>query len=150
MSAVNQPFDGVNCTVPSTVGGVLPVSFPNHEGTEKPPATPKVPVDRGTHAGASAHLIPTEYDPLVAKLLQTPNRHITCSETLVEANIIDSTKGSVVILTNWSAGPIENLEITLPADLANKKLTTATGAVVQKDDNKVTLNLNIAEALILR
>ena len=114
------------------------------------PATPKVPVDRGTHAGASAHLIPTEYDPLVAKLLQTPNRHITCSETLVEANIIDSPKGSVVILTNWSAGPIENLEITLPADLANKKLTTATGAVVQKDDNKVTLNLNIAEALILR
>ena len=114
------------------------------------PATPKVPVDRGTHAGASAHLIPTEYDPLVAKLLQTPNRHITCSETLVEANIIDSTKGSVVILTNWSAGPVEGLEVTLPTDLAAKKLTTATGAAVQKSGNTITLNLNIAEALILR
>ena len=114
------------------------------------PATPKVPVDRGTHADASAHLIPTEFDPIVAKLLQTPNRHITCSETLVEANIIDSPKGSVVILSNWSSGPVENLQVTLPADLANKKLTTATGAAIQKDGNKVTLNLNIAEALILR
>ncbi|MAG08789.1 MAG: hypothetical protein CL494_00015 [Actinobacteria bacterium] len=114
------------------------------------PATPKVPVDRGTHAGASAHLIPTEFDPIVARLLQTPNRHITCSEALVEANIIDSTKGSVVILSNWSAGPVEGLEVTLPADLAAKKLTTATGAAVQKSGNTITLNLNIAEALILR
>ena len=114
------------------------------------PATPKVPVDRGTHAGASAHLIPTEYDPLVAKLLQTPNRHITCSEILVEANIIDSPKGSVVILTNWTGGPVKGLEVTLPADLAKKKLRTATGAAVQQDSNRVTLDLNIAEALILR
>ena len=114
------------------------------------PATPKVPVDRGTHAGASAHLIPTEFDPIVARLLQTPNRHITCSETLVEANIIDSPKGSVVILSNWSAGPMEGLKVTLPADLAAKKLTTATGAAVQKSGNTITLNLNIAEALILR
>ena len=114
------------------------------------PATPKVPVDRGTHAGASAHLIPTEFDPIVARLLQTPNRHITCSETLVEANIIDSPKGSVVILSNWSADPVEGLEVTLPTDLAAKKLTTATGAAVQKSGNTITLNLNIAEALILR
>ena len=114
------------------------------------PATPKVPVDRGTHAGASAHHIPTEYDPLVAKLLQTPNRHITCSEILVEANIIDSPKGSVVILTNWTGGPVKGLEVTLPADLAKKKLRTATGAAVQQDSNRVTLDLNIAEALILR
>ena len=73
---------------------------------------PKVPVDRGTHADASAHLIPTEFDPIVAKLLQTSNRHITCSETFVEANIIDS-EGSVD-LTNWSSGPVENLQVTLP------------------------------------
>ena len=113
------------------------------------PATPKVPVDRGTHAGASAHLIPTEYDPLVAKLLQTPNRHITCSETLVEANILDSTKGSVVILTNWSAGPIENLKSpSLPT--WPTKNSPPPPVPLFKDDNKVTLNLNIAEALILR
>ena len=68
----------------------------------------------------------------------------------MEANIIDSPKGSVVILSNWSSGRVENLQVTLPADLANKKLTTATGAAIQKDGNKVTLNLNIAEALILR
>ena len=68
----------------------------------------------------------------------------------MEANIIDSPKGSVVILSNWSAGPVEGLEVTLPADLAAKKLTTATGAAVQKSGNTITLNLNIAEALILR
>jgi len=114
------------------------------------PATPKVPVDRGTTAKASAHSIPTKFDPVVARLFQTPNRHITCSETLVEANIIDSPKGSVVILTNWSSGPVEGLEVILPADLAGKKLTTASGAAFKKDGGKVTLNVNVAETLILR
>ena len=114
------------------------------------PATPKVPVDRGTTANASAHLIPTKFDPIVTRLFQTPNRHITCSETLVEANIIDSPKGSVVILTNWSGGPVEALEVTLPADLAGKKIKAASGAAVQKTDEKITLDINVAETLIFR
>jgi len=114
------------------------------------PATPKVPVDRGTTANASAHLIPTKFHPIVTRLFQTPNRHITCSETLVEANIIDSPKGSVVILTNWSGGPVEALEVTLPADLAGKKIKAASGAAFQKTDEKITLDINVAETLIFR
>ena len=118
------------------------------------PGTPKVPVDRGTTAQASAHSIPTRFDAGIVKLLQFANvtaaNPVECSEPLVEANIIDSPKGSVVILSNWSSGPVNALEITLPADLAKKKLTTASGMVFQQDGNKVTLDLNVADALILR
>ena len=118
------------------------------------PGTPKVPVDRGTTAQASAHSIPTRFDAATAKLLQFANttaaNPVGCSEPLVEANIIDSPKGSVVILSNWSGGHVKALEVTLPADLAKKKLTVASGAAFKNDSNKVTLDLDIAEALILR
>ena len=68
----------------------------------------------------------------------------------MEANIIDSPKGSVVILSNWSGGHVKALEVTLPADLAKKKLTVASGAEFKKDGEKVMLDLDVAEALILR
>jgi len=118
------------------------------------PGIPKVPVDRGTTAQASAHFIPTRFDAGITKLLQFANataaNPVECSEPLVEANIIDSPKGSVVILSNWSGGSVKALEVTLPDDLAKKKLTVASGAAFKKDGNKVTLDLDIAEALILR
>jgi hypothetical protein len=118
------------------------------------PGTPKVPVDRGSTAQASAHFIPTQFDAGITKLLQFANataaNPVECSEPLVEANIIDSPKGSVVILSNWSGGPVKALEVTLPADLAKKKLTVASGAEFKKDGEKVMLDLDVAEALILR
>jgi len=118
------------------------------------PGTPKVPVDRGTTTQASAHSIPTRFDAGIAKLLQFANttaaNPVGCSEPLVEANIIDSPKGSVVILSNWSGGPVKALEVTLPADLAKKKLTVASGMTFKNDGNKVTLNLDVADAFILR
>ena len=118
------------------------------------PGTPKVPVDRGSTAQASAHSIPTRFDSGITKLLQFANataaNPVECSEPLVEANIIDSPKGSVVILSNWSGGPVKALEVTLPADLAKKKLTVASGAEFKKDGEKVMLDLDVAEALILR
>ena len=112
--------------------------------------TPKVPVDRGTTANASAHLIPIKFDPEIASLFKTPNFHIQCSETLVEANIIDSPKGSAVILTNWTGKPVQDLSITLPPDLATKKITRANGQPLKRTGNKITLDLKIADALILR
>jgi len=118
------------------------------------PGTPKVPVDRGTTAQASAHLIPTRFDARIAKLLQFANttaaNPVKCSELLVEANIIDSPKGSVVILSNWSGGPVKALEVTLPNDLAKKKITVASGAAFKNNGTMITLDLDIADALILR
>lgn len=116
------------------------------------PGTPKVPVDRGTTARASAHFIPTSFDTRIAKLLQFANaaNPVKCSEPLVEANIIDSSKGSVVILSNWSGGPVKALEVSLPPNLAKKKITVASGAAFKINENKVTLDLDVADALILR
>ncbi|MDP7009890.1 MAG: beta-galactosidase trimerization domain-containing protein, partial [Verrucomicrobiota bacterium] len=118
------------------------------------PGTPKVPVDRGTTAQASAHFIPIRFDAATAKLLQFANvtaaNPVKCSEPLVEANIIDSPKGSVVILANWNSRPIKELEIQLPADLTKKKLSVASGASYQKNGNVVRMDLKVADALILR
>ena len=118
------------------------------------PGTLKIPVDRSTHANASAHLIPIRFDEGIVKLLQFANataaNPVGCSEPLVEANIIDSPKGSVVILSNWSGGPVKALEVILPADLAKKKLTVASGAAFKKNGNKIALDLDVADALILR
>jgi hypothetical protein len=117
-------------------------------------ATDKIPVDRGTHAGASSHLIPNKFSETLNHLLGNPlfwvSPTVVCSEKLVEANIIDSPKGSVVILTNWSGGPVKGLEVKLPADLAKKKLSTASGASFIRKGRTVTLDLDVADALILR
>ena len=75
---------------------------------------------------------------------------VKCSNKLVEANIIDSPKGSVVILTNWSSGPIKELEIELPPDLAKRKLSVASGAKFQREGNVIKLDLKVADTLILR
>ena len=42
------------------------------------------------------------------------------------------------------------LEVTLPADLAGKKIKVASGAAVQKTEEKITLDINIAETLLFR
>jgi len=118
------------------------------------PGTPKVPVDRGTHANASAHLIPNQFHVTMEKLLQVGRKSafnpIRCSNKLVEANIIDSPKGSVVILTNWSSRPIKELEIQLPPDLAKRKLSVASGVNHQREGNVIRMDLKVADALILR
>ena len=118
------------------------------------PGTPKVPVDRGSTAQASAHSIPTRFDSGTAKLLQFANttaaNPVGCSNKLVETNIIDSPKGSVVILTNWSSGPVKELEIQLPPDLAKRKLSVASGAKFQREGNVIKLDLKVADTLILR
>ncbi len=118
------------------------------------PGTPKVPVDRGTQPNASTHLIPTQFHEGMEQLLQggkgVAGNPVDCSNKLVEVNIIDSPKGSVVILTNWSSGPIKELEIELPPDLAKRKLSVASGAKFQREGNVIKLDLKIADTLILR
>ena len=118
------------------------------------PGTPKVPVDRGTQPDSSAHLVPNQFHKGMEQLIQVGKKaaanSVKCSNKLVEANIIDSPKGSVVILTNWSGGPVKELEIELPPDLAKKKLSIASGASYQKENNVIRMDLKVADALILR
>ena len=113
-----------------------------------------MPVDRGTQPDSSAHLVPNQFHNGMEQLIQIGKKAaanpVKCSNKLVEANIIDSSKGSVVILTNWSNNPIKDIEIKLPPDLMKKKLTVASGASYQKENNIIRMDLKMADALILR
>ena len=75
---------------------------------------------------------------------------VKCSVPLIEANIIDSPKGSVIILTNWHGKLTKNLVVTLPKDLEKKKLSRASGKPFKRNGAQVVLDLDVAEALILR
>jgi hypothetical protein len=122
------------------------------------PATPRIPVDRGTHAKASAHLIPphlkVNHD---AKHLSIGGHSfvdmlegVICNRDNVEANVIDSPKGSVIILTNWGGQPSKGLVVKLPKHLKDKKMTRASGKPFQRNGGRIVLDLDVADALILR
>jgi hypothetical protein len=113
--------------------------------------TPRVPVDRGTHAAASAHLIPSQLNHEAMFLsISVSGEDSVCVRDRVEANIIDSPKGSVIILTNWYGKPSKNLVIILPKDLEKKKVTRASGKPFQRNGGRIVLDLDVADALILR
>jgi hypothetical protein len=122
------------------------------------PAIPRRPVDRGTTADSMAHFIPTGFDAaagrLIGSMAQQIARPVTCSEPLVEASLIESGAGAVVVLTNWSGRPIKALEVTLSSPPPGRGAALASGARIQarKDDNQsiLTLDLDVADVVILR
>jgi len=119
------------------------------------PAIPRLPADRG----ATAHFIPTKFDPAVGKLVSSTATSITlpvdCSEPLVEANVIESQRGTAIVLTNWSATPnIKGLRVKVNIPI-RKKAAMASGLPVktEKDaDGKpvYVVDLNVADVLLLR
>jgi len=112
---------------------------------------PRVPVDRGTHAAASAHLIPSQLNHEAMFLsISVSGEDSVCVRDRVEANIIDSPKGSVIILTNWYGKPSKNLVITLPKDLEKKRVARASGKPFKRNGGRIVLDLDVADALILR
>ncbi|MHB9106909.1 MAG: beta-galactosidase trimerization domain-containing protein [Armatimonadota bacterium] len=124
------------------------------------PAIPMKPLDRGTSDDAMAHFIPTDFDPAVGKLINTPvatlTRPVVTSEPLVEVTVIESKAGTLITLANWSGKPIEGLTVTINIPAPMKKVETASGTPVnlvrQSDLEKrvYTLDLDVADALILR
>ena len=123
------------------------------------PAIPRIPVDRGTHAKASAHLIPpylkVNHDAKLLSIgehsfLDMQENEVMCIRDNVEASVIDSPKGSVIILTNWGGKPSKELVVMLPKHLKNKKITRASGKPFQRNGSRIVLDLDVADALILR
>ncbi len=116
------------------------------------PAVPKRPVDRGTVNESFAHFIPTQFHPaasaIIGSALAKVERPVTCSEKLVEPSVIQSPKGTAVILVNWSAGPVKQLRLstTLPTTSA----TLASGRPIARDGKDLLFDLDLADALILR
>lgn len=123
------------------------------------PALPKIPVDRGNLDSSLAHFIPTNFDTaadaLIGRLGANLPLPLQTNNKLVQTDVIQSSEGAVITLTNWSATPANGLEITLNAsDLPAKSVTMASGKPVQvKQQNGktvLTLDLPVADAVILR
>ncbi|MHB0938153.1 MAG: beta-galactosidase trimerization domain-containing protein [Armatimonadota bacterium] len=123
------------------------------------PAIPRLPVDRGSTDSAMTHFIPTKFDPAVGKLVGMAAAGVTmpvdCSEPLVEANVIESKRGTAIVLTNWSATPkITGLRVKINIP-ARGKPAMASGMPVKTEkgaDGKLVyvLDLNLADVLLLR
>lgn len=122
------------------------------------PAVPLRPVDRGSTDDAMAHIIPTEFDPAVRRLIGLPAdgvaRPVECSEPLVAAGIVRAKQGVLIPLVNWSAAPVKALTVTINAIVPTGKISLASGAPVrvarQNGVLTLTLDLDVADALVLR
>jgi len=79
---------------------------------------------------------------------------VTCSEPLVEASLIESPAGSIIVLTNWSGRPVRDLAVTANIPLPARNATLAGGAklMVGKDGQHTTFtfDLDVADVLVLR
>lgn len=155
---VGKFSDGSAAIVRRTVGkgqtiacGFLPSLSYYHS------AIPRRPVDRGSSDDAMAHFLPTEFHlgaaKLIGQLADDLPRRVSCSERLVEPMLIESPKGRLVILVNWTPQPIQGLKVRLAKSLVAGKVTLAGGgAVTRKDDGdyvELTLDLAVADAIKL-
>jgi hypothetical protein len=121
------------------------------------PAMPLRPADRGSTDDSGTHFIPTDFDPAITALLwQTTlniDRPVTCSEPLVEANVIESNHGTAITLTNWSKGAIKGLVVRINIPVGKKAELASGGKInVENQEGKTlaTFDLNVADAIILR
>lgn len=122
------------------------------------PAIPKRPVDRGATDDSMIHFLPTDFDPEMSRLIAKPasslDLPVICSHPLVETTIVQSKKGMVIPLINWTGQSIESFEIEVkvstpsnnPALASGKKLVTKS-----KEGKQVyQFHLDAADALIFR
>jgi len=122
------------------------------------PAIPMRPVDRGPTDDSMAHFIPTAFDQAAAELIGAAAsqvvRPIVCSQPLVEASLIESKAGTVVVLTNWSGKPVKALEVTYNGSPPGQNASLASGAkLTAKKENGhslFTFDLDVADVLILQ
>jgi hypothetical protein len=122
------------------------------------PAIPMRPVDRGATEQAMIHLLPTRFDPAAAALIAAPAislaRPVRCSVPMVETTVIQSRRGAVIPLVNWTPDPISNLQVQVNIRVPVGRPSLASGQPLQaekRDGSMVyTLDLDAADALILR
>jgi hypothetical protein len=73
---------------------------------------------------------------------------------LVEANLIESPAGSIVVLTNWSGKPVRDLVVTANIPLPARSATLGSGAkVTVSTDGERTVfafDVDVADVLVLR
>lgn len=123
------------------------------------PAIPLRPVDRGTTDDAMAHFLPVDFDRGVGALVATPLsgllRPVAAEDKLVEATLIQSSKGVLIPLVNWSDRPKRDLRVTLRTAAPGRSVALASGGRVSErregTSRVFTLEgLSVADVLILR
>ena len=113
------------------------------------PAIPLRPVDRGSTDDAMAHFIPTAFDRTAAYLIAMPAGGILWTCTLMWRRT-ESKHGTLIPLVNWSKGPVKGLTVTVNLRVPTRKVALAGGGKVKVEKRVFTLDLDVADALILR
>jgi hypothetical protein len=123
------------------------------------PAIPKRPVDRTSAEDSLAHLVPSSFDAAAHDLIGMPaeglTRRVQCSESRVETSVIESPRGIVIPLVNWSGKPVKQLSVQPRLQVPTGIIMLASGRpVAVASDEKgivaITFDLEVADALILR
>ena len=115
-------------------------------------ATPKRPADRSSSEDSLAHFLPTQFNEAARQVIDLPTqnllRPVRSSAPLVESCILDSPKGTAIVLVNWTHKPRKSLKLILDKSFPEGPVRLASGGAVNRSGNRVTLDLDIADALI--
>jgi hypothetical protein len=115
-------------------------------------ATPMLPVDRSSSINSLIHFLPTQFNDtariLIALPIQNLAKPIQCSAPLIESCILDSPKGTAIVLVNWSRQRQQDLTIILDRNFPPGPVRLASGEAVNRSGNRLTLDLNVAESII--
>jgi hypothetical protein len=118
------------------------------------PAIPRKPVDRSPAPDSMAHLLPTAVDPHVTPLLWFDEIELPAlvSAPFVETSLVQSPKGLLVTIVNWSGKPQQNVKLTLSSAAPGTTATLASGKPVtaSADRKSFTFDVDVADALVLR
>ena len=115
-------------------------------------ATPKRPVDRSSSEDSLVHFLPTQFNEAARQVIDLPTqnllRPVRSSAPLVESCILDSPKGTAIVLVNWTRKPRKSLTLILDKSFPEGPVRLASGGAVNRSGNRITLDLDIADALI--
>jgi len=121
-------------------------------------AIPLRPVDRGSTDDAMAHLLPAKFNlgagVLVRSVASDTSRPVVVDHETVETTVIESKKGTLIPIINWSGKPIQDLRVEVQVATPTRNVSLASGAKIQtKKDGKsmvCTFDLDVADAIVLR
>jgi hypothetical protein len=115
-------------------------------------ATPMLPVDRSSSINSLIHFLPTQFNDAARILIDLPTKNLAkpvrCSAPLIESCILDSSKGTAIILVNWTRQPQPGLTLILDQSFPPGPVRLASGEAVNRSGNRLTLDLNVAESII--
>lgn len=122
------------------------------------PAIPQKPLDRGSTDDAMSHFIPTDFSPaarlLIGLVAADLPRSVACSEPLVESTLIESPKGTAIVLANWSKGPVKGLKVTVNFPVPTSQVSLGSGKPVSVKKGagvtEFTCDVEVGDVIVLR